>query len=224
MASPSYISKGVFADGQGATVNVTYPGSINTGDLIFLLAFNQQELETIGGINTPSGFTHLIGGGMTNGTSGNPLGGFELYYKVADGTETGTVGVTRTGTTAANTLLCGQIYLVRGVAPLAINAFTSNVGSGVTATWGAITLTGVDRLLIAFTANNDASGIDAPTGYDLPDADTVGTTPTAELAISTKEDVSSDGLVTASGGSIYGWGTAHVAVYNWSPSRSFIVN
>lgn len=223
MASPSFIDKGTYGFGDGPTVTPAYPAGVQAGDILIILAFSQQEGVTIGGISTPAGYSNLGGGGISDSVP-NPIGGFQVFYKIADGTESGTINVTRTGDTGPSTLFIAQIYLIRGSGAVALESGrVGNVGSSSTITYQSINLTGNERLLLALVVQNDDSGVGTPTGYTLGASDDVPSVPTGQVALFYLEDAASDGLVTSIGGSSEGWGTFHMAVFNVR-GRSFIVN
>ena len=223
MAAPIFISKGTYDFSDTGTINPTYPAGIQSGDILFILAFSQQEGVTIGSITTPSDFTNLSGGGISN-SNPDPIGGFQVFYKIATGSEAGTVSVSRTGSTGGSTLFIAQIYQFRGTIIAIEPDYTPTVGSSSTITWGTIALTGNERTLLAFCAQNDDSGVGAPSGGYIQEAnDDVPSIPSGQLTLSVLENVSSDGAVTNGDGSAAGWGTLHVAIFNVK-GRSFIVN
>jgi hypothetical protein len=85
--APFVLSEGTMAQtGASTTLAVSYPAVIAAGDL---LVMNTMSRSTT---TIPTGWTRL---GETPITTGSQRGG--AYYKVADGTETGTLTVTQAG-------------------------------------------------------------------------------------------------------------------------------
>lgn len=220
MAAPAYIQKGSADFGDGSTINPSYPASIQAGDFIFMLAFSQQLGATIGAINTPAGFTPIGGAGMVNSLS-QPLGGMSVFVKVADGTESGTISVSRTGSTGPTTLFIAQVYVFRG-GILKIESVSNNTGTSATVTYNALVVNGNERTLIGFFAQNDDSGVDSPVDYTAH-VYSVPSVPTGEIGMFYKEDVDAAPAATSIGGSTEGWATVHLALFNVR-GRSFIVN
>lgn len=74
----------------------SYPTSIAAGDLLWLLVVNKYPTN---GPSTPSGWTFYAQTSGGQGSSGADSGNVyvTLYYRIADGTETGTFTVTITG-------------------------------------------------------------------------------------------------------------------------------
>lgn len=100
-------SKGAGANGT-TSLSVPYPASISAGDMLLLVVINKTETAAP---STPTGFTapsnnqfiSASGQGLAN-DSGDVVG--TVFYREADGTETGNVSVTITGGNCA----VGAIY------------------------------------------------------------------------------------------------------------------
>lgn len=217
MAAPSYIAKGTFAESTTNSVAATYMGSINAGDIIYYMALNVQG--TVGSIATASGFTSISEEVFSWGT-------IKFMYKVASGSESGTISLTRSGSTGVGTYFAAQLYQVRGDPTyLTIEEADPNSGTSSTITWDTVTVGGAERTLLAFVTNyDDVSAPGTPSGYTSSASDNSTLVSGMYLALKTKSSVSSDGSVTASG-SANGWASLHVSIYNNIPfSRSFIVN
>ena len=217
MAAPGFISKGTKDEGNGSSVAPTYPGGIQAGDHIFIMAENVQS-PTVVGIDTVAGYTSISEETFTWGTA-------KLMYKIATGSESGTETVSRSGSSGTPAdFLMAQIYVIRGNGSrltLESSAFNSDTGN-TTVTWDAVTVNGSQRSLFAFVVDYDGSGISAPSGYSEEASDSSVAISGSTIKLFSKEDVSSDGSVTSTG-SINGWATWHISEYNFS-SRSFIVN
>jgi len=224
--APAFIAKGTINADVTGTINPSYPGGIVAGDLLFLLAMNNQLGGSIGTINTPAGWT-LSNSGSFQNSGLNNVGTASLFYKLATGAEAGSVAVSRTGDTGGTYSFTAQIYQYRGTN--AVPEFPATVkqdGAGsLTVTWDAIAgINGNERTLAAFVGQQTSSPPDTPTGYVESATDSVSAGPIeVTLECNSKENVSSDGLVTASGGSTTGWITFHVCLLN-PLGRSFIVN
>jgi len=100
MAAPTIESQASSTGALSNSHDINYPTDISSGDLIVTF-FTYNSSATI--TTPPSGFTQLL-----NTTSG--LGKLACYYKVADGTETGTVSVGFSG----NSRFCAFTYRISG--------------------------------------------------------------------------------------------------------------
>lgn len=110
--SISYVTSGGLVNGT-TTVAVGYPGSIAAGDLLLLCAVNKYSAYTSA---PPSGFTLLkervAGSGGTGVDAGNTR--TAVWYRIADGTETGSVSVTKA--TETGTVISAMMLLCRRTA------------------------------------------------------------------------------------------------------------
>ncbi len=219
MAAPAYIAAGTKAQATGGTVAPTYMGGISANDLLFALVVSVGN----GIITPPSGWTEQNTGTIIN----PPSAAFKLYIKLANGTERGTVTFTRTGYSGSSTFMA-QLYQYRGTAFITVesSAYPTFGGNASTITWNAVTVGGSERTLAAFVINYNGSNPGSPSGYTMNQSDNDGIGTYFEL--NSKENVSSDGSVTATNGSTNGWTAVHVSIYNMpAPAalkRSFIVN
>jgi hypothetical protein len=206
--SPAYIDKGAFGATTGSSFNVSYPNNIEESDILFL----HVSSYGLGTITVDASWTSL---GSLAEPSGTPVFVSKLYWKLADGTETGPENVSRSGH-AGTDVFMGQIYQYRGDADWAdvnISIEDSDNGSGnsATITWQATSVAAGKRTLAAFVVNMGANP-GSPASYSLSATDNDGSNNYLEL--NTKEDVSSGASVTATGGSATGWITWHVSIYN----------
>ena len=220
-AAPSVISKGTASAGTATSVTPSYPASPQANDIIFILAISHQP-NGIGVIDLPSGFTEAAQGTYQN-SSLVDQGRAALFWKRAIGGESGTVTISRTGDTGlTDTCFFAQMYLVRGAVTSGDpwDDITARYGPGnATVTWDAVTVSGSERTLLAPVAQADnASTVDPPSGYSGLATDTTATGTDAELRLLYKENVSSDGQVTATGGETEGWATFHISVKPPSPA------
>lgn len=219
MAAPAYQGKGTKASGTGSSVTPTYMGSINANDLILLYVVSVGN----GTITVPSGWVEFISGTIIY----PPTAVVKLYRRLALGTESGTITVSRSGHSGSSTLMA-QLYQYRGTAQITVesSAYPTYGGSSSTITWNAVTVGGSERTLAAFVVNYNGSDPGTPTGYTNSATDNDGSGTYMEL--NTYANVSSDGSVTATGGSSNGWTTAHLSIYN-APvpaggKRFFVIN
>lgn len=88
MASASYIDAGAgAAAGSGTTIGVPYPATVAAGDVLVA----HVSARAASGVTTPAGWTLVPSSSINSG------GRSAAFYKVADGTETGSLTVTFTG-------------------------------------------------------------------------------------------------------------------------------
>ena len=213
--APVFVSKGTWSYSDTTTVTPNV-GTFAAGDLLFLFAMNDQEGGSIGTIQTPSGWT-LVNSGDYNDDNPTQVGNGKVFSRVADGSET-FVTVTRTGDTGTGHGFAAQIYAFRGDAYITVEASSVKTdGNGAaTATWPAVTVGGPKRTLLAFIGKSASLRPLTPTGYTESSSDSVTEGYQWCLELNTKEDVTSDGAVTASAGTFAadGWLTFHVSIYN----------
>lgn len=215
MAFPTYEGAGSFVEEQDDSIDVGYPPGIVAGYLIFLFVANRQESASIGSINAPAGW-EVMHNNLAFRDAGTVLHGtVGLFYKKATGSESGFQTVTRTGGTGVGTAIGGQMFLVDGRA--IENSSANHEEAGGTINWDPVTISGFERTLLAFCAQatSDVSGTPAT----FTNADNNGTI--INLAMSYKENVSSDGAISASGGSADGWAAVQVSVFN-PTARNYI--
>lgn len=219
MAAPAYIAKGTASStASGTSVTPTYMGSISANDLIIIAVLDVSISApiAIGGYSLLKSTTYST-------SPFNPAVRLSVFYKLATGSESGTVSITRTSN-PANGNMIAQIYQYRGTSFVTIEDGQAGNGSVSTITWPAVSVGGTERTLIAFAGNHGANP-GAPSGYSASASDSISTT---YIEVNTKATVSSDGSVTATNGSSSGWCAVHVSIYNYIPpsagSRSFIVN
>lgn len=217
MAAPTYKAKGTKGQGTGNSISFTYP-AVAANDLLLLVVY-ESDLKAI---TVAAGWTSR---GKQFLPTASPTAAVYLYSKLATGSETGTEAITRTGTTG-NTW-GAQVYSYDGDNYISIESVAKNSNSSDTVTWSAISVGGTERTLSAIVVNKYGFAVTTPSGYTQNATDTLNDD--TEFEINTKANVSSDGAVTATGGSADGWATFHVSIYNNTPvviggSRSFIVN
>lgn len=196
-----------------ANLTPSYPVTgLAAGDIFFCHAAI-RNLTTV--FETPSGWT-LVGGLPDSNNAGNSW----LFYKVADGTETGNLTLTTIGDTIDVKL--AKIYRFRGAA--GSNLFGTNVtntGSGST-TLSAPTVVGTETLGLAvcFTYESDNNGFTEFTGESGGD----WTIPGTNFATSLGADslLSLQTAVLASPGTISGGSTTMAASASWI-NRAFVL-
>lgn len=218
MAAPTYKSKGTLAYNTTNSISVGYPTTA-TNDLMLLFLYDSGSSKVF----TPSGWTQL---GLSKSTT-DGIYSIRCYYKLATGSESGSLTCTRNALTTGT--FAGQIYSYDGTNYVAILGHSTATGTTNTASWSSVTITGTERTLAAFIMNkNDAAGV--PTGYTNSASDSfTEDAETIEFEINTKENVTSAPTATAtSGASTNNWITFHIVIYNNDPvvtsPRSFIVN
>lgn len=214
MAAPVYQAKGTLGETSTNTVSFTYP-ALAANDLLYLMVYN-QGYTTI----TPNASWTLQNTIRTS----NGFGLINLYAKVATGSESGSENVTRA--VGVVDTFAAQVYSFRGDAFITIESKLPQKGASDTITWPAITVSGTERVLGAFVVNINGPNPGTPSGYTNKASDSLldGT----YFELHTKDNVSSDGSVTATGGSLDEWGTFHHSIFNNTPPittpRTFIVN
>lgn len=210
---PTFIAKSTTSTTNGSSVDQDYMGSIQAGDRLYILAVSfQEEGGDVGDVSIASGWTEVAGGiGFRNSALTN-VGTGKLFSRVATGSEVGAVTVSRTGSTGSVNTLYTQMYQFRGV-DMVSEAFATNIlGDGnTTVTYDAVSVGGNHRTLIAFCGQIGPVP-DAPSGYTNAATDDTGSG-FLSLRCDVKEDVSSDGLITATGGNTSGWFSIHVSMY-----------
>lgn len=212
-AAPLFIDKSTAASGNGATINQNYMGTILAGDLLVVVGLSYQESGGVIGdvvVDTP-GWSEAGGQSFRNSTPIN-VGTFKAYTKIAVGGETGSITLSRTGSTGGSTIFYTQMYRFRGT-NLQVEDFDWNIlGDGnATVTYNAVTVGGAERTLIALCGQIGAQPSTA-SGYTNKATDESGGV-VVDLRCDVKEDVASDGSVTASGGNNAGWATIHISIF-----------
>lgn len=139
--SPAAITVGAHADNSLAA---NYPASIALGDFL-LAAVSANTAPTIN-YTGPAGWERLTQVVYDN-ASGNAVTS-ALFYKVADGTETGTATFTATGTVNAHTATIARVTGVTGFEGL--TALIKEDTSTGTFASPALTTTGTGRTLLTF--------------------------------------------------------------------------
>lgn len=218
MAAPTYKAKGTLDYGSGNSISVGYPTTA-ANDLMLLFLYNSGSAKVF----TPSGWTQL--GLLKSTTDGIYI--MRCYYKLATGSETGSLTCTRNPLTVG--LFAGQIYSYDGTNNIAILGHSTATGTTNSITWNSVTMSGTERTLAAFIMNkNDSAGV--PSGYTNNASDSfTDNGEGVEFEINTKENVTSAPSASAtSGTSTNNWVTFHIVIYNNDPvvtsPRSFIVN
>lgn len=207
--APAFISKGSAGATTGSSFNFSYPNDIQEYDLLFLHVVSYG----LGTITVDASWTSL--GALTYPTVG-PVFVSRLYYKMADGTETGTENVSRSGHSGTDTFM-GQVYQYRGDqygpdSNISIEDSDNQNGNAATITWAATTVSGGKRTLAAFVVNVSGSDPGTPSGYTNSATDNNGSN--TYLDLNTKADTSSGASTTATNGSTNGWITWHVSITN----------
>jgi hypothetical protein len=214
MAAPVYQAKGTLGETGLNIVSFTYP-ALAANDLLYLLVYNQSYTT----ITTTVGWTLQNSLRTSNG-----FGMINLYAKVSTGSESGSENLTRP--TGSEGTFAAQVYSFRGDAFITIESGRPAKGSSDTITWGAVSVGGSERVLGAFVVNINGPNPGTPATYSNKASDVL--TDGTYFELNTKDNVSSDGSVTATGGSLDEWGTFHHSIYNNTPAittpSTFIVN
>lgn len=223
MPAPAFVQVTSVSADTDDSVSVAYSGltEILVGDLLFLFAVNSQIGGTVGTISTPSGWTSIHNPAAFRDGSSTLNGTMALFYRIADGTEAGSVEVLRTGSTGGggqDFLACMAQFRGTGTRPI-ISTHQVNQESAVsTITWNAVSFSAGEATAIGFEGQLSGTA-DTPAGY----TEAISSGNQAHISIDYKEGVASAPSVTASGGSSDGWATIHLVIFN-ALGRSFIVN
>jgi len=216
MNEPIFIAKGTKGQGTGSQITFSYPGDVRVNDQLFLFVVSIGQ----GTITVDSSWSLLLNGVFPN----TPVGNAIIYTKLATGSEDSVAeNVDRSGHSGSDLFIC-QVYQFRspvGAPIVEDTSYLTTGGSGDTITWEAVDVNGNERSLLAFLFNYGGTP-GTPAGYTLRASDNDGGT--NYMTLNDKENVSSDGQVTATGGSASGWFSAHVSIYTRGLARSFIVN
>lgn len=217
MAAPTYKAKGTIGETTGNSVSFTYP-TVAASDLLFLVVL-ESDLKAI-----------TVGASWTQRQkqfipAGSPVYVAYLYSKLATGSESGSEAITRSSG-GINTF-AAQVYSYDGDNYITIEESNKNANTIDTVTFSALTVGGTERTLSAIVVNVFGAGVTTPSGYTESATDTLSDDTVFEC--NTKANVSSDGAVTGTGGSLSGWATFHISIYNNTPTpgsgtRTFIVN
>jgi hypothetical protein len=217
MAAPAYQDKGTFGETTSDTVSFTYMTTAANDLLILVIAdIGDGQTYTVDSSWTELANRQLIGSaGLTS----------YCYYKIADGSESGSENVTRYPGGGA-TVFAAQVYSYRGTSYLTYESIADRSGFTSTINWGAVTVGGSERTLAAIVVNALGPNPASNAGYSNINNDVLsdGT----YMEISTKANVSAGTAVTATNGSTNGYVTFHIAMYNNTPAataaRTYIVN
>ncbi len=213
MAIPVFDSSGAVAVGTSGNLSVNFPGTISAGDFL-LLTFYQRDDATVA---TPTDFT-LIGTATGSGSQRT-----YAWFKVADGTETGSVTIATTG----GNVQMGIMHRYTG--GNTIEGIGTLDNHDKTVSHPSITTTGTDRLAIAVTSINDneEASIESFTGetggdFTLDDDEFTTTGSDGHLSVQSAGMASSG---TISGGSWTidtpndeSWGTVGFALFFVTPA------
>lgn len=90
MGTPTYVNAGT-VQSFGSSASVPYPASITAGNLLIMHVGSADGTVTSA---TPSGWTQLTGSPF----SGGSIFQARIYYKIATGSESGSISITGTGT------------------------------------------------------------------------------------------------------------------------------
>lgn len=158
----SIVSRNGGADASGTTsITPGYPANISTGQFLLLAVVNKYPAN---GPATPAGWTFLAaaqasgGSGAAGVDTGNVF--ITVFYKVSDGTETGT----ETVTIASGNSSYGKIFRYSGAAngdPIpvqvtAVNGTDNTAGTAWSIVTGAVEIHAGDMVIACSGINTDA--------------------------------------------------------------------
>lgn len=171
----NYSSKGA----TGSTMTQSHPTGILPGDLL-LIGASQQSNATITLTTGGTGWTALTQ--RNQGASFTARG----FWKIADGTESGTVTLDFASNTAEAQ---SRMYVYRDTkakgTPLALESLNS--GNGTTVTFTGITTTDADSRAVGLEFSSVNTAFGAPTQSFVEDADTGNATSTQRTGLIGKD-------------------------------------
>lgn len=225
MPYATFQNKGTASGGTGGSVTPTYPATPSANDIFLLAVLSYSSGGTT--ISTPAGWS-VVDNVTFEDDSNNEDGSAAVFYKISDGTETGTVTVSKTGATGAGTVMFAQMYRYSDVEignPVERITFTDNNG-GSTVTFGSSgSFARSGRTIIAITLQTSTTATTTPTSYTNRAADSDASGIGAYLRLDDYEDRASVSATSASNGNALGNVGAHFALRPDAPLiRSFIVN
>jgi hypothetical protein len=176
MAYPVVRAPGAVVNNPTSPLSVGYPSAFYKGDLLLIVV--NVEPEASATATTPSGWSNVYNSGSA-GTAA-------CYYKIADGTETGTVSVTITGTITTN--VSAVMYAVGNVDPVTpFTTATYSSGTGTTISdEGVTTLENFSLAVnIVCQSSNTIAAFSGESGGDW--LETEGEVGTAAIQLQTAE-------------------------------------
>lgn len=155
--APGYIGSGSFFATTGdLSLDIPYPTDIQLNDILILNAVAYESTSGTPNFNTPSGWTLI-----SNGTINFSTLVQGVFWKRADGTESGTQTVTHSTAGGGGDAHSGQISNYRGCVSTGTpyEAMATTNGNNNTPTGSSITTTGNDRKALNIIAKaNPAPG------------------------------------------------------------------
>lgn len=168
MAAPTVGTAGTNSAGTGASVTPTLPAGISADDIILVWAVSCETGGTATTVFTwPSGFTEGRAVSIKSSTGTvNGLAGWA--WKRAAGGESGTITVSRDGSTGNSTSFLSNCVAITGCInsgnPFEVDAF-NNPNWSTTADWPSITTIGPNDTLVILFLHGDNVNTSTPTNY-----------------------------------------------------------
>lgn len=144
----AFVNSATGVSGNTVSVSVTYPASINAGDL--LVYFWAQGNTATTQSAEPSGITQ-VGSEITNGDRR-----YRIYYRVADGTETGSI--TWTVSASVRQTACILHYSGTHATPLDVAGTPNTTASATTINAPSVTTTAANDLVVRIASLSAAGG------------------------------------------------------------------
>jgi hypothetical protein len=160
-----------------AAISVSYPSTVNSGDLLLILAVNDDaggsnyDFTGQHGTYVPSGFDML-----TTNNTGNDGCHYAVFWKIADGTETGSVTLTCDAAVDQIAWMCRVTGADNQIPFSATSAEWVSAGTASSHTLNAHTTNHADCLAFYLIAGDgdDMSPFGQPTGWTEQKDATVG--------------------------------------------------
>lgn len=149
--TPTYVAAGsVASTSAGSSINVPYPASgVAAGNIAFILVTEQTQGFSAAVLSAAAGWTQLCQFSTVSLWFG------AIFYRMLDGTESGSVTISTTVGPGFNCAMAGMMHIWTNVdATTPFEGATSNIfnsgsnGSSQTMTGGSVTSTGPNRKFI----------------------------------------------------------------------------
>lgn len=180
--SPFFVANGAIADNNNGTGNpaVPYPAGLLADDILFLHVCSIDALGDSHTVDTPAGWTQISHQSI-NGAAGYFTA---LFYRRADGSEAGTLSVTKSVAVAGVDTFAGVMSIWRGCLATGTpyEAVANNTGQNVNMAGSAIATLGPRRTLVNFCVADDDT-LSAPASLWTEQYDATSTSGTADGAL-----------------------------------------
>jgi hypothetical protein len=155
-ATPSYVASGAHSPNS---LVANYPASIASGDFLIASIVGNGTADMV--YNAPAGWTRLAQPKISSGTNNVTIAAF---YKVADGSESGTVTFTLgIGTSNQQTATVSRFSGVTSFESIVAGGTTNSTTTAISSP--AVTTTGANRLIVNIFGTNAVSALTEEAGW-----------------------------------------------------------